>query len=525
MRKTLILVSMTVGLATVASAAMAPARGHQQTPVPAKAAFGAKMLNAPAASAAAKVNVVARTADYDYETVEIGTSLYDYQHNGSHGKMVAVSTDGVIHASYMGGSDIDVNRRVMAVCIDGLSVTGSPTNVLNTKTGYTTCAVSSQTPVNALPGNSTVVGFHSGNGSWFGNDFDGCTMAFSPYMHVGADQLWPHISLDQNDKIHMACGDASTGDYEDAVWYTCSTSGDSYDNGQYAEVTTNSNVLSMTTAACKTGPGAAVIFMQDADCQQDMFSGGEGGFAPQWHHDILVYESTDASNDLLSVIDAGEPVNITKYMCPQSTAPFAYGAFAYADMDAIYDRQADPQLHIAFPTPLVFQDTIYLHQTESLDTLFWNDSIQLDYFGAIWHHNFDTGSWSLIAGMMTPDDESVEAPDPGVFRIARDRVQLAIDPDNGNLYAMWNQYSADDVRDAGSDGLEMPNGELYAACSNDNGETWGDPVNLTNTQTPGCIAGECDSETFASMAEIVTDGYLPHHFHERLARRFFHPCF
>ncbi len=508
MRKTLILVSMTVGLATVASAALAPAIGHPQTPVSSKAAMMGKMISEPVANAASKVNASARTADYDYETVEIGTSQYDYQHNGSHGKMVAVSSDGVVHASYMGGTDTANNRRVMAVCVDGTTITGPATNVLNTKTGYTTCAVTSATPVNALEGNTTVVGLHSALGSWFCSDFDGCTMAFSSLMHSGSDQLWPHISLDINDKIHMACGDASEGDNEDAVWFTSSTSGSAYDNSSYVQLTNNSNVLSMTTAAAKTGQGAAVLFMQDATNQQDMFSGGEGGQAPQWHHDIFVYEAHDASNDLLGAIAETDPVNITKYMTPGSRTPFAYGAFAYADVDAIYDRQASPELHIAFSTPMCFQDTIYLQQEGSADTLFWNDTIQLDYFGAIWHYNFNTESWSMIAGMMTPEDESDVAPDPGVFRIARDRVQLAVDEDTGYLYAIWNQYSDDDRRAAGSDGLEMANGEIFAACSNDNGETWGEPVNLTNTQTPGCEAGDCNSETFGSLAEVVTDGYL-----------------
>ena len=90
----------------------------------------------------------------------------------------------------------------------------------------------------------------------------------------------------------------------------------------------------------------------------------------------------------------------------------------------------------------------------------------------------------------------------------QDRVQLAVDPESNYLYAVWNQYSAGDCRAPGIDSKPMPNAEIYAACSVDGGLHWGAPVNLTNTHTPGCEAGDCASEISLSVAQAAMDGYL-----------------
>ncbi|MCP4568189.1 MAG: PQQ-binding-like beta-propeller repeat protein, partial [FCB group bacterium] len=44
------------------------------------------------------------------------------------------------------------------------------------------------------------------------------------------------------------------------------------------------------------------------------------------------------------------------------------------------------------------------------------------------------------------------------------------------------------------------NSELYLTASNDDGLSWDKPQNLTNSETPGCAPGDCDSDNWASMA-------------------------
>jgi len=434
------------------------------------------------------------------EAVQIGETRYDYQHNGSLGKMLAVSSDGVVHGSFMGGQNVDAERRVEAWCLDPDTIPIGPLNVMDQHAGYTTHAVTSEAPPNGFPPNSGVVAHHTSApaASWFGVDFGGCTLAFEMFQHEGVDIIWPHIAMDYQDKLHMISGDynsedvlydSSTNPYEVPVW-----------DGGWMPITNNSNTLSYAMTAAKNAHGAAALFMQNAPCGPIAFE----PLAPQWHHDVYYVEADAARNDLQQEISAGDFHNVTDYHCEDSSTPFAFGTLAYADMDGIYDRQVDPQLHIAWPTPVSLIDTMLY---EVNDTTFYFLFANVNMHSAIWHYNVDTEAWSHIAGWLTGDGEDDAAPDPGVFRVSQDRPQLGVDGDSGLLYAVWNVYSDDD-RAAEWGGNEMPNGEIYAACSADNGQSWGPRVNLTNTPTPGCEAPDCLSETFASLAEDVRDGYL-----------------
>jgi hypothetical protein len=505
MRKTLILASLAIGAAAMA-ATYVPADGvsmtvHEQKDLSLKTAN----LDALPSDAPAKMASSSLTDDYDYENVEYGTSRYDYQHNGSHGKMIAISSDGVAHMSFMGGTNTGAGRRVQAACVDtNLGLVG-PVNVVEHHSGYTTHAATSENPSNGLAPNSGVVGNHrSGPAvSEAGADFMGCTLAFGMTQHAGADILWPHIAVDYLDQIHMASADAGSVT-PDAVYYDNSADGMTW-NDDYAVLTDNSNTLSSVTAAAKNAPGAAVLFMQDAPNSPAYYVEG----ASQWHHDIFYYEANDANNDLHQVIDAGDPVNVTNYYDSDSSTPFAFGTFAYGDMDAIYDSADEPVLHIGFETPVSIPDTMLykIPFDPEGDVMYILEFINIDLHTAGWHYNAETREWGHVFGWLTGDDENDTVPDPGVFRTSQDRLQLAHDPETGYLYALWNVYSNDDLAAPFGDN-EMPNGELFMACSADNGNTWGEAVNITNTATPGCVAGDCLSETFGSLAEVVSNGFL-----------------
>jgi len=452
-------------------------------------------LDATPSNAAAKFgDTVPQT---DYETVQYGETRYDYQSNGSLSKMVAISADGVAHGAFMGGQNVGAERRVEAWCVDtDLNLTG-PLNVLDQHAGYTNHEVTSEAPPNGLAPNSGVVANHTSSPavSWFGVDFGGCTLAFNMIQHAGADVIWPHIALDYQDKVHMISADINSDD----TFYDASTDGMTWDD-DWVMITNNSNTLSYTCAGAKEAPGAAACFMQDAPCGPPYFDTG----APQWHHDVFYYEANDVNNDIHQEISAGNLHNVTNYYCEDSEAPFPFGAMAYADMDAIYDFQETPELHIAWPTPISMMDTMLYEEN---DTLFYSEFVNVEVHSSVWHYNAGSGEWGHIGGWMTGDGEDDVAPDPGVFRVSEDRAQLGVDPETGYLYAIWNVYSDDD-RAAEWGGNEMPNGEIYAACSADNGVTWGPRVNLTNTQSPGCESPDCLSESFGTLANSVVDGYL-----------------
>ena len=431
------------------------------------------------------------------DAVVLDSTRYDYQSNGSYGKMIALSADGVSHGAFMGGTNVTTGRRVRAWCVDtNLNVTG-PADV-SERRGFATVAATSILPSNGLPPNSTIVALHSNMGSSFGVDFAGCTMAFNWVSEMeSADLLWPHVTRDYQDRIHMICGDAGTVT-PDAVWYNASTDGASWD-GNAVLVAGNCGTLAQITAAAKHAPGAAVLFLPDAICAQGSSS------------DISYYEARDEDNDLFFTITQGVPVNVTHYNCPESTAPFRHGVRAYADADAIYDAQENPNLLMAWSTPVAMLDYMVYEDLEThamhAEEFFHYDA----WHSAIWFHNATAGTWGHIAGWLTADGEGGLPDDSmhvGTFRCAQDRVQLAQDPETGLLYALWNAYSIDDLRSPVPDGKKMANGELYLACSADGGLTWGPRVNITNSPSPGCVSPDCLSETFGSLAEVVDNGGL-----------------
>jgi hypothetical protein len=52
------------------------------------------------------------------------------------------------------------------------------------------------------------------------------------------------------------------------------------------------------------------------------------------------------------------------------------------------------------------------------------------------------------------------------------------------------------------------NADLYMTSSCDGGSSWGQAVNVTDSQTPGCEAGDCASEAWGTLAESVYEGSL-----------------
>ncbi|OPX18394.1 hypothetical protein BXT86_01500, partial [candidate division WOR-3 bacterium 4484_100] len=103
------------------------------------------------------------------------------------------------------------------------------------------------------------------------------------------------------------------------------------------------------------------------------------------------------------------------------------------------------------------------------------------------------GEWWIASGTA----------DPGAWRMPADQPQLVYDPANLNdLYCLW--LGNDDYTDTSANGYF--NGEIYGAYSSDNGLTWSDYVNLTNTRTPGGASGECDDEDYmTAFPQVVND--------------------
>ncbi|KPL03997.1 MAG: hypothetical protein AMJ90_02505 [candidate division Zixibacteria bacterium SM23_73_2] len=96
--------------------------------------------------------------------------------------------------------------------------------------------------------------------------------------------------------------------------------------------------------------------------------------------------------------------------------------------------------------------------------------------------------------------------EPGVFNLTLTKISggVGIIPslNQDYVYCLWTQFDSGLVSAAGY-GV----GELYVSVSTTHGATWDAPRNITNTPDNGCVADECDSDHWASLATRV-DSFL-----------------
>jgi hypothetical protein len=88
---------------------------------------------------------------------------------------------------------------------------------------------------------------------------------------------------------------------------------------------------------------------------------------------------------------------------------------------------------------------------------------------------------------------------PGAYHVPACEAQLAVDTSTGYIYCLWN--GSDDYTDTSATGIF--NGELYGSYSSNNGLTWTDYVNLTNTRSHGAPAGACMDEDYMTACPIT----------------------
>jgi hypothetical protein len=140
-----------------------------------------------------------------------------------------------------------------------------------------------------------------------------------------------------------------------------------------------------------------------------------------------------------------------------------------------------------------------------------NDMVVL-YHAALFH-------WSEATGIDLIYDHPVrEWPcDMGAWNLAISKMSIGVDDSNflfvvftrfsPSDYAYYDTLSGDVSPCGGDNAMPCGNGEIYMTYSQTGGDSWTTPVDLTNTPTPNCLAGNCDSDNWSSLAERV-DNYL-----------------
>ncbi|MBD3167865.1 MAG: T9SS type A sorting domain-containing protein [candidate division Zixibacteria bacterium] len=384
----------------------------------------------------------------------IGTSYYDYQTNGSTGSRIAKHECGT-HLAWMNGIGQWIgNRWVYYNFIDPSGNLGwSEGTAVSTVqgAGYTTIDYDGD-------GNAVVAFHNSGNlGVTVAIDaacgFGLFTLYDVPHQFPGEnDFFWPYVAVDDGGHIQVV----STENEPDAgalqkVGHTYAT----VDNpSTWEDLTiydTLMDISGMVTASPVSGK-VAIVYTDPIDYTDPT----------QYNNDIAYIESPNGEAWFYNM-----PVNVTNYLYEDTIR-------AYTDVDACYDY--NDNLHILWNAPGYWAD----EGTITLDACFlhhWSSETGITEVYNAWFPSF-----------------------PGAWNRSASKMSISAHPNGNSLVALWTHFDDIDVSAGG-----FSNGELYISVSNDNGATWIDPINITETNTEGCFPGDCDSEHWASMAEFVDD--------------------
>jgi len=259
--------------------------------------------------------------------------------------------------------------------------------------------------------------------------------------HVPDNGAWPALSIDRNDRSHVIYA----GSYDVILSYSRSNDGGPTWTSPVPVDTLT--FPSYTITSSPVSDKVSIIYLHPYDT-----SG--------YYNDVYCIQSLDGD----SWDWQNGKVNITNY---------DFGALsAGLDVDAVYDYNDD--LHVVWNVGLT---------TDSLETVFlfhydqFSESIvEISHLTTPWLPGCDWGTWNWQICKM-----SIAATSDSFLAVA------------------YTEFNPDDCSACG-----YANGEIYAQYSSD-GQVWSAPINLTNSPTPGCLAGDCDSDHWSSMAERIDD--------------------
>jgi hypothetical protein len=142
----------------------------------------------------------------------------------------------------------------------------------------------------------------------------------------------------------------------------------------------------------------------------------------------------------------------------------------------------------------IYDNNEYVHIVFTcIDTLGGAGASGSGWRSQIRHFNQETGQISIVDGGMGWVESN---PGPGSNHPTVSEPQIAIDRATGDLYCTWCYADPSDVAANG-----LVNMDIWGAKSTDNGATWIERHNITNSPTPGATAGNCDNDHVNTLAE------------------------
>jgi hypothetical protein len=396
----------------------------------------------------------------------VGTTYFDYQSNGSSGNRVAVGSDGSVFFAWTNGLNWERPRKVYFNWVDRFGQwysNGIGDNVFSDSvTGY--CQVS------MAYGNRGVIACHAGANVFSQIAIDGDPPGFGIFNVYNAPDLvsgnrrviWPYVAVDRNNLIHLVMSENSNAQNPQRLCYARYNPANNswWPNATNPQYIDSVKTISSVIAASPVSNKVVIAYSKMTDSSS------------QTWNDICYYLSQDGTTwDF-----ANGRVNVTNYGDDEDSL------YAYTDVAVIFDY--NDNFHIVWNANWSVDANSYYYRTY------------------LFHYN---SARQAIDEVRTPWPDSLwlgSGCDFGGWNRAICKMDLGVQPGTNNLYAIWTQFDTSDCSAGG-----YSNGDIWMAYTSDGGTSWSQPDNLTNSHTPNCEAGDCDSDHWASLADVV-DGSL-----------------
>jgi|WetSurMetagenome_2_1015567.scaffolds.fasta_scaffold55369_2 hypothetical protein len=393
-------------------------------------------------------------ADPVGEVYQVGTSVWDFHNTGSIGRMIAYNKDSLFFSWTCINTEFPLGINFNILYPDGQWLddsSGIKISSPNFAARFVDLAL--------LVGDSEIPTVPIICYKIQGSPFIGIAHFFQEdtiqtYLPNGISYVLPHIAADILDHVHLLTLNIENVGGPYYLNYQHSDDGGFTFND--IEVIDSTLTAADLVVSSRYGTQSAILYAKPRIYNLDSSN--------SFNNDLALLKSDNGS-----VWDWEHPLNLTRFV---DTDTFRLGF----DESAFFDNMN--WLHIAFPT------LAYYHYVD-------HDSVNTS--SVLWH-------WSDLEDSFTVIAYGWNESNPGVWHLSIDRPSLAYNEENGWIYCVYEKFDNIDTSIQG-----YSNGEIWATVSTDNGINWSEGINITNTISPGCYPGDCNSEVFPSAAEVVND--------------------
>ncbi|MGB7061456.1 MAG: dockerin type I repeat-containing protein [Candidatus Zixiibacteriota bacterium] len=446
---------------------------------------------------------------------QVGTTWYEFQKNGSMGRMISVTPSGYRHISWMWTAGVypGVPRAVYAR-------TKPPAGVWSTTQEVGLGAVNSGYSNQAhLNDGTSVVIFHR---TGIGGNWSYLSIADGP----AADPVYARKWDLPDDMPEAPSGEVGGWPKCDVLY--CVDSTVSFDSLNYIHLIENESNVSggalqwIGYLRCYVDPSDS----NNLKCQTPTTGGEVYNITANTAFQDEVY-GWDFELDISAIVVTGRGVAGRRVAIPYM--PLAVPGYEDYFCDVAYIECLDngrgwiegydwpPTIHKITNFGMSGYERAYHDLSACYD---YHDSLHIVYVTC----GFDPADpgfyrpgearlyhWSKRTGKEFIATKIQEGANPGAHNLniakpsisAKDPVYHP-DGDSIYLFCVWTQVDSSDQNAAGDQG----NGDLFGSGSFDGGNTWATIYNLTGTHTPGCVPGDCLSEHWPSLAQNMYDGDL-----------------